>query len=969
MLSCSDFASSTREAESDFPDALNNRAELIDLEPEKLLVGANSGYTPAISSPRTLQGSAQLPQTQITASEGEARDYFGIDVAAGDNVIVVGTMVPRNKPGKAYIYREDKGTVTETILSGSSGHAHDRFGLSVDTDGVWVAVGAPDDDEKAPSAGAVYLFAWNGTDWIEKQKIVADDGAMHGSFGVDVAIHQNILVVGDHVSADAGAAYIFEYDGFNWNQVTKLVADDGVSADYFGSSVSIHDNTVVIGAYGDDDLGMNSGSAYVFEYENETWSQVTKLVPSDGDLGDNFGRALAIENDTIIVGAYADDDIAQNSGAVYRFKRRQIDFFTHKWEEDQKITASDGGRSEYFGCSVSISGDNVVIGAHQKNETELLAGAAYLFKPAPELDGSLVEMSKYIADTPQRMAKLGNAVDIHDDRIIAGALGVNDNGNNSGAVYAFLNEQSEMINRFNFNAYHTNTELLSASVHKRYMQQFVNNLDRIETIAFKIGGNVSVPYADSATVILRDGCGNEIARKVTALDTSGLVSETAWKWVYVDLDVDVEYGKYYYFELFTTWAAHSNGAKVVTNTNQYGWGKLISIERSNTFPHKKRDILFQISGKVNKRKQFYPIPETNIACPGRCRSVYKERNSYLAKQHFNVVIREERWHEDGSFWEDYTQNHLDELNDDIRLMLESDEGLSSRRGIKHVVPYNEYFPQMNFYLAVVDPENDDSLSYQLYCANSDADVKVVDDYPFGGWAFEGGILRRTMTDENWVLGDGYLGANHTLVHELFGHGIAYLDDEYTGRGGVSPIATSFRYNSDELGCPRWCAAHKDVYQVEGEVASACWSLDRESCQADNDCWYIGHDAIDYDISQYFHEKTCIPKNISRHNIGIDCEGNAGCYIGAPRGTSQNVYLNVAQPSGTAMMSMHGNAADGFTTPVENLIRTQINCMFPLSCHNYDFEACHSFQEQWGGMFGEYILGCEKLGNSVYVRRR
>ena len=927
------------------------------------------GIRSNINSRRNITQASDL---KITASDGTAEEYFGIDVAAGPNMVVVGAMISKNKQGKAYIYNDNNGHVTETILKASTGHIGDSFGKSVNTDGTWVIVGAPGDQTNGNSAGASYLFQWDGASWIEKQKLLADDGKSNDIFGSSVAIYDDTLVVGAHGSGDkgksSGSVYVFKYDGFIWKQEKKLLAFDGAKRDYFGYSVAIDKDRIVVGSYGDDDNGNNSGSAYVYEKENGFWSKITKLLPIDGSKGDRFGISVAIDNDTILIGAQGDDDNGKNSGSVYSYIRTRLDFFVYSWEQDQKITPSDAGQYEYFGSSVSISNNNAVIGAHLKNETEIYAGAAYLFKQISTGDDYWTETTKFIADTPQKLAQMGAAVDIYDDKIIAGAVGVEGLGTNSGGVYVFNNLYSNMINRNNVNTYHKNTELLSARAHKRHMQQFVNNLDRIETIAIKIGGNVELKYQDQLTMILRDGCGNEITRRVSRIDSTGLTSETSWKWMYIDLDVDVKYGKIYNFELSTYWASHSQGTKIVINTDQYRFGKLISKESSYLYPKKKRDVIFNITGKVDKNKQFLPFAESNIACPGRCRSVYDEKNSYPVDNYFNIVIKEKRQNEDGSFWEDYTSDHLDDLKEDIKLMLESNDGM--RKGIKHVVPYNEYFSKMNFYIAVVNPD-DDQMEYQMYCANSDGEVQVYDDYPFGGGSFGGGVLRPSMNDENWVMGTpSRLGANVTSVHELFGHGISFLHDEYTSPKKISPRETSYRFNNDEIGCPRWCTSSKDVYQVESESDSACWDLDKAACQDNKSCWYLSNDELSYEIPSYFEEKTCIPKNITRQNIGIDCDGNAGCYIGAPDGTRGEVYLNVAQPSGIIMQSFHGNAAEGFTTPVENEIRTQLQCMFPLTCHNYDFEKCNKFQEDWRHLFGDFISACEETsyGTQIYRRR-
>jgi hypothetical protein len=169
--------------------------------------------------------------------------------------------------------------------------------------------------------------------------------------------------------------------GFDsWGQVAKLTAYQAASGDYFGSSVSISGSTVVVGSSGDDDNGTNSGSAYIFGRDQggvDAWGQVAKLTASDGASYDEFGRSASISGDTIVVGANGDDDHGSNSGSAYIFGRDQGGVGT--WGHVAKLTASDGASYDYFGWSVSISGDTIVVGANGDDDNGLGSGSAYIF--------------------------------------------------------------------------------------------------------------------------------------------------------------------------------------------------------------------------------------------------------------------------------------------------------------------------------------------------------------------------------------------------------------------------------------------------------------------------------------------------------------------------------------------------------------------------------------------------------------
>ena len=143
--------------------------------------------------------------------------------------------------------------------------------------------------------------------------------------------------------------------------------------DYFGLSVSIDGDTVVIGAYEDDDNGSTSGSAYVFTRVTagdlaSGWTQVAKLTADDGAANDYFGYSVSIDGDTMVIGAHGDDDRGSNSGSAYVFTRVTAGDLTSGWTQVAKLTADDGAADDRFGYSVSIDGDTVVIGAYADDD-------------------------------------------------------------------------------------------------------------------------------------------------------------------------------------------------------------------------------------------------------------------------------------------------------------------------------------------------------------------------------------------------------------------------------------------------------------------------------------------------------------------------------------------------------------------------------------------------------------------------
>ncbi|MDG2053345.1 MAG: hypothetical protein P8J86_01415 [Phycisphaerales bacterium] len=165
-----------------------------------------------------------------------------------------------------------------------------------------------------------------------------------------------------------------------FSEPEKLTASDGDSSDYFGLSVSISGDYAVIGAPSDDDNGETSGSAYVFERDGAgNWSEVQKLTASDGAGGDWFGYSVSISGNYAVIGATGDYDNGEYPGSAYVFDRDA----GGNWSEVQKLTASDGAGSARFGYSVSISGDYTVIGARLDDDNGSSSGSAYVYKIQP----------------------------------------------------------------------------------------------------------------------------------------------------------------------------------------------------------------------------------------------------------------------------------------------------------------------------------------------------------------------------------------------------------------------------------------------------------------------------------------------------------------------------------------------------------------------------------------------------------
>ncbi|MCI5115477.1 MAG: hypothetical protein D3912_11780, partial [Candidatus Electrothrix sp. AX1] len=322
--------------------------------------------------------------------------------------------------------------LTEELAGG------DQFGVSVSVSGDTAVIGAPFDDNKK---GSAYIFVRSPDNvWQLQQKIFAGDGATDDWFGRSVSISGDTVAVSSPFSdfyingipEVAGAVYIFIRSGSSWSQQAKLQAADRQPYDQFGSAVSLDGDTVVIGNSTDSENGLQDvGSAYVFVRSGSSWNQQAKLLAADGATDDGLGFSVSVDGETAIVGAkqYSTD----SPGKAYVFIRSGS-----SWSQQAKLLAADGQADDYFGEAVSLDGDTAVIGASGDDDYGLFSGAAYVFT---RIAGIWIQQKKLTASDADASSGFGQAVSISGDTILVGA---GYEGNNCpGAAYVFTRSGSD----------------------------------------------------------------------------------------------------------------------------------------------------------------------------------------------------------------------------------------------------------------------------------------------------------------------------------------------------------------------------------------------------------------------------------------------------------------------------------------------------------------------------------------------
>lgn len=307
-------------------------------------------------------GGVWSEQQKLTASDPAVNDFFGVSVAISGDTVVVGAHLDDDNgtdSGSAYVFTRSGITWSQQAkLTGVDSATFDHFGTSVAIEGDTIVVGAPG----SGVAGKVYLFTRSGASWSQFATFTSSDGAEGDSFGKSISISGDSVAVGAHANDDngvsSGSVYIFTKSGSDWVQEGKLLASDASAGDQFGTSLSLSGNSIAVGAKYSDDKGLSSGSAYIFHRVGTTWTQQQKIISSDCVTGDQFGNAISLLNDKLIVGSVGDDDVAIGVGSAYLFLRNGSE-----WSEQSKFTPSDGIQNGAFGTSVAISGRNVVVGA------------------------------------------------------------------------------------------------------------------------------------------------------------------------------------------------------------------------------------------------------------------------------------------------------------------------------------------------------------------------------------------------------------------------------------------------------------------------------------------------------------------------------------------------------------------------------------------------------------------------------
>jgi len=334
-------------------------------------------------------GMAWSEQAELRASDRASSRQFGFSCALSGDTAIVGAI--HNPPfgtrgsGSTYVFVRTGTLWTEQAKLAVSDPANvDEFGHSVSISGDTAVVGAPDNDEAGESAGCAYVFVRNGTSWTQQAKLFGSDAFTASDFGFSVSLHGDTLIVGapgvDRAGEPAvGSAYVFVRQGTTWTEQARLVSDDADAFDRLGWSVGLWGDSAVIGTFFGG--ARDAGAAYVFERANSTWRLRAMLEGSDAtDFRDRSGNGVAIFEETALIGAWGLDLATSNEGAAYALVK-----YGATWSERARLVANDPAESNLLGIGVALSGDTLIAGAQgDARPGGVSSGSAYVFVAEPE---------------------------------------------------------------------------------------------------------------------------------------------------------------------------------------------------------------------------------------------------------------------------------------------------------------------------------------------------------------------------------------------------------------------------------------------------------------------------------------------------------------------------------------------------------------------------------------------------------
>ncbi len=419
-----------------------------------LRTSTSQAITPASAPAPLANGRWFQTQRMLGSHNGNTFDWLGRSIAIDGNTALVGA--PTSKTPTSGVYR--KGGVYVLNLNGSTweeaqflsgsqqttGSSVDNFGYTVALDGNTAAIAAATLNVGAYTAGRVYIYERINETWIETAILTPSGGTgEYDSFGQSLALQGDTLVVGAPEDGPpprptyfAGAAYVFTRSGGSWSQQARLAPADTAPHQHFGRSVALDGDTVLIGAPGSSE-DPKPGTVYEFTRSGSTWSETRAIHENSALASDFFGVSVDLEGDTAIVGA---SGIAPG-GAFVRGAAIALQRTPGGWNQMQTLLSSDGVASDEFGLFVDLHGDYALISAPMASRSLNNQGLAYLFKRE---SGEWSETNRLVSSVPKSKETFGMGLALSDDyAMVGGPYGTG--SSKAAAIHVYRNTQQAAL--------------------------------------------------------------------------------------------------------------------------------------------------------------------------------------------------------------------------------------------------------------------------------------------------------------------------------------------------------------------------------------------------------------------------------------------------------------------------------------------------------------------------------------------
>ncbi|WP_028866621.1 LruC domain-containing protein [Psychromonas hadalis] len=373
------------------------------------------------------------PQLQAQQLDILTPDYkqFAAAVALSENTTLIGAPGLSNASGQACLYQRIEQTWDlSSCLTPLSANAvtATQFGKALSISGEQLIISA--NKKQTGQNGVVYIFEKITGIWVQQAELINPSSVKNDHFGATVSISKNYAAIGSQgiAASHQGAVHIITKSAGTWVADVTITPESTYKSAHFGSSLMLSGEFLIIG---DNEYGRaKEGAAYIYRRVDDIWQKQASLMGGHITKSAKFGSSVAISSTYAVVGARAENnpEIKKNkkSGAVYVYKRTGS-----VWALQTKLIASDAAMGDNFGSSVAISGDHIIVGSENSNNSR---GSAYLFQ---ESDGIWKQLYKFSDEDAATQDTFGHALSINEDYVVIGANNKSMENNNEGNAYIY----------------------------------------------------------------------------------------------------------------------------------------------------------------------------------------------------------------------------------------------------------------------------------------------------------------------------------------------------------------------------------------------------------------------------------------------------------------------------------------------------------------------------------------------------